>query len=186
VGVTGFGQRPIRLATPKEMGDSPMLLPESHTYSIWLDGARSCLLSSLPSHSADAVTGKGHRHHGRSPSGQKVNAGLPFISLVRPHHMKQFAGPMFLIAFLGTGILQLFAICGGIESWLDWLILPAVALALFLNCIPVVGTVLGVYGAVESWDWSWTTAILVFCWPWISFANILASSGIASIFCKKS
>ena len=100
--------------------------------------------------------------------------------------MKQYAGCLFYIVYLGMGLLQLAAICGGIKIWLGWPGLLAGIAALFVAYIPIVGTVLGIFGAVKAWDWSWTAAILFFCWQWILFAIIFAGAGVSSIFGKNS
>ena len=71
------------------------------------------------------------------------------------------------VTFLIMSILQFFAILDGFEIWLGlhWII--AAPLALFTAGIPIIGTIIGMCGAVHAWDWSWWSAFLLFCGPFI-------------------
>ena len=53
------------------------------------------------------------------------------------------------------GIYQLAAIIAGIEYWLElpWII--SIFIAFFITYIPLIGTAMGVLGAVTAWGWSW-------------------------------
>jgi len=72
------------------------------------------------------------------------------------------------VLFLALGLLQTAAIIGGLEDWvgLHWVI--AVPLALLLAYIPIVGTVVGMFGAVTAWHWSWLQAFLLFFGPMLA------------------
>ncbi len=68
------------------------------------------------------------------------------------------------IAYFVIGLVQLFAIMDGldyatgIDGFFGFLI------AAFTTYIPLLGAGLGVYGAVNVWDWSWIQAGLLFFW----------------------
>src|SRR5919199_1620725 len=73
--------------------------------------------------------------------------------------------PWLLTAYLGIGLLQLAAAMDGLADWLGlhWTI--AAPVALILSYIPLLGSAVGVLGAVQAWGWSWVWASLLFCWP---------------------
>lgn len=77
------------------------------------------------------------------------------------------------ITFLIMSLFQFFAIIGGFEIWLGlhWII--AVPLAFIFAGIPIVGTIFGMCGAVYAWGWSWLSAFLLFCGPFILLFSIV-------------
>ena len=75
----------------------------------------------------------------------------------------------FLI-FLALGILQIAATIAGLEDWLGLPGFIAVILALFFAWMPLVGTLVGMVGAVTVWGWSWPAAIGLFFGPLIVMA----------------
>ena len=83
--------------------------------------------------------------------------------------------------YLGVGLFQLAAIQGGIIDWwgLHWII--ALIVAFPIAYIPIVGTVVGIMGAIKSWHWSPVSAILLFCWPYVIFAIVLAGSSFSEV-----
>lgn len=93
------------------------------------------------------------------------------------------AGLMPVIYF-GIGLLQLAAIQGGIEDWWGWHWLIAIVIALPIAYIPLVGTVVGVMGAMKSWGWSLLTSILLFGWPYVLFVIVLVGGGVSEAFSK--
>ena len=70
----------------------------------------------------------------------------------------------FVIAYVIVGFLQFFAIASGIEYATDWGGAIPYILAVLTTYIPIVGSVLGIYGATNSWDWSVLQAALLFFW----------------------
>lgn len=74
----------------------------------------------------------------------------------------------FQIAYFVIGIVQFFAVWDGakyflgVESFIGGAF--AFAVSMFLTYIPLVGSILGVYGAVNVWDWSLTKALILFFW----------------------
>lgn len=74
--------------------------------------------------------------------------------------MRVFLG----IAYFVIGIVQFFAIMDGIAYALDIGKFFSAIIAFFITYIPLVGSIAGVYGAVEVWDWSLLKAALLFFW----------------------
>ena len=74
--------------------------------------------------------------------------------------MKIFLG----IAYIVIGIVQLFAIMDGIGHALGVGKFLSFIIALFVTYIPVVGSILGVYGAIEAWDWGLLQSLVLFFW----------------------
>jgi hypothetical protein len=72
---------------------------------------------------------------------------------------------IFVIAYLGIGLFQLFAIMDGLEYLLGIPSILAAIGAFFVTWIPLLGTILGVVGAVNVWHWSLVGAILLFGFP---------------------
>lgn len=65
---------------------------------------------------------------------------------------------LMLIAYVVLGLFQLAAVIAGLEDWigLHWII--SASLALFIAYMALVGTVIGMFGAVTAWHWSWLEA----------------------------
>jgi hypothetical protein len=83
------------------------------------------------------------------------------------------------IAYMALGLFQMAAVIGGLEDWLvlHWLI--ALILAFPISYMPVIGTVLGVFGAHSAWGWSWGLSLALFFAPMlIIFAIGLTAFGI--------
>mgnify|MGYP005876264091 CR=1 FL=1 len=72
------------------------------------------------------------------------------------------------VAYFILGVFQFFALWSGIEIWLGVNSFFSGILAFFLAGVPIVGTALGMYGAVAAWGWSWIQAGALFFLPFIS------------------
>lgn len=74
----------------------------------------------------------------------------------------------FQIAYFTVGIVQFFAVWDGAKYFLgaEYFIVRIFAffVSLFLTYIPLLGSVVGVYGAVNVWDWSFTKSMILFFW----------------------
>ncbi len=70
----------------------------------------------------------------------------------------------FYIAYFVMGIVQLFAIMDGIDYATGIGGIFGFFIALFTTYIPLLGAGLGVYGAVNVWDWHWIQAVLLYFW----------------------
>ena len=81
------------------------------------------------------------------------------------------------IGFVILGIAQFVAIYNGFEQWLGlhWII--TLPLAFILGQLPLVGTVVGMFGAVEAWGWSWLQSFLLFFGPFLLLSILYAISG---------
>ncbi len=70
---------------------------------------------------------------------------------------------IFGIAYFAVGLLQLFAVADGIAYSLRVGGLVSFILAALATYVPLLGSGLGVYGAVHAWNWSiWQAGILFF------------------------
>ena len=75
---------------------------------------------------------------------------------------------IFLISYTLLGLIQVAAIMGGIENWLNWPKWIAFFLALPVGFTPIIGPILGVMGAIHSFGWSPLFSLLLFsCHIWI-------------------
>lgn len=76
-----------------------------------------------------------------------------------------------MTVYLGISLVQMAAIVGGIEDWLGLHWLLAIVLAFPATWVPLLGTVLGIGGAMTAWHWEWWQAGGLFILPLIlSFA----------------
>ncbi|WP_446935379.1 hypothetical protein [Morganella morganii] len=64
-------------------------------------------------------------------------------------------------------IVQIAAVIAGFHDWLGWNIVISVILAMVIGWMPLIGTVLGIMGAVHGWGWEYWQAILLFIWPMV-------------------
>ena len=76
--------------------------------------------------------------------------------------------PAFIIAYLIVCFAQFFAIWDGMIYMLNMEGAFGYAIAFVLSVIaspiPIVGSILGIYGAVSVWDWHILFAALLFFW----------------------
>lgn len=93
------------------------------------------------------------------------------------------AGFIPLLNF-GIRLLQLAAIQSGIKGWWGWHWLIAMIIALPIAYIPIVGTVVGIMGAIKSWEWAPMLSILLFGWPYVLFAIVLVGGGVSEVFTR--
>ena len=82
---------------------------------------------------------------------------------------------LLTIGYFIVGFLQLFAIQTYFSNVLDWSGIIAFFAALFVTYIPILGSILGVLGAHDSWGWDWLYAVLLFFW-YVPFALIAGFS----------
>ena len=98
--------------------------------------------------------------------------------------MKEKFGCLIPIVYLLMGLLQLAAIKGGIEVWWGWPWWLESIVALPVAYTPVLGTVVGIMGAIKAFGWSPLFAILLFCWPYVLYIIVLAGAGFSAIFSR--
>ena len=77
------------------------------------------------------------------------------------------AAGVAMICYLVLGLVQIFATVAGIAVTLDIPVVIAWILSSFIGYIPIVGTVMGIYGAIEGWGWALWQALALFLGPWI-------------------
>jgi hypothetical protein len=90
------------------------------------------------------------------------------------------------IAYMILGLFQLAAVMAGLEDWigLHWII--AAPLAFFIAYMPLVGTVVGMFGAVTAWHWSWLQAGGLFFGPFVVIVVISMGAGVLDKFSNRS
>ena len=87
--------------------------------------------------------------------------------------MAGFLIPLYFI----VGFAQLFAI----QDWLKYTFEIGSFLsfigALFVTYIPLLGSILGVLGAHNYWDWSWFWSFVLFFWylPFFGLAAVMGA-----------
>jgi hypothetical protein len=79
------------------------------------------------------------------------------------------SGSLFYGIYLLMGLIQLASILGGIENWWGWPWWIAIFVATPLAYIPILGTILGIMGAIKSWGWMPLNAVLFYLWPLAAF-----------------
>lgn len=93
------------------------------------------------------------------------------------------------LVYLGIGTVQFFAIMDGLQLWFGLSTGASVFISIFLAYIPLLGAVMGMYGAVTAWGWSWVQATGLFFGFFILFFGIIilliGASSIHSLVKKK-
>jgi hypothetical protein len=87
-----------------------------------------------------------------------------------------------VIVFVVMGLVQMFATVAGLQDVLGISAFFAFTLAFFVTWIPVVGTILGMWGAIAAWDWPWYAAVALFMWPYLLFVPMMAGGAISDRF----
>lgn len=87
----------------------------------------------------------------------------------------------FFIAYIVIGFVQLFAIVDGVGRALNLGGFISFIIAFFITYIPLLGSALGVYGAVNVWNWSAIQAIILFFWYVPVFLILLLLGGATSL-----
>ncbi|WOL39617.1 hypothetical protein RAH42_13170 (plasmid) [Pyramidobacter sp. YE332] len=77
------------------------------------------------------------------------------------------ATAFFMIVYFSLGVVQTVAFYQGLRYWLDWNWFFCLLISIPLSYIPVVGTVLGIVGALKVWQWPWLLTGVVFLFPYI-------------------
>lgn len=85
------------------------------------------------------------------------------------------------IAYFIVGIVQLFAIMDGVGYVLNVGSIVSFLIGIVLTYIPILGSGLGVYGAVTVWDWSIWQAAALFFW----YIPVIAVLGLFGAFSNR-
>jgi len=82
--------------------------------------------------------------------------------------------------YIFFGLVQAVAIVDGERLWwgLHWFL--ALPLALVVAYVPVLGTVVGILGAMQAWSLRPWIAIILFCWPYVVILAAFLSGGISA------
>jgi hypothetical protein len=96
--------------------------------------------------------------------------------------MKSFFMGAGTVIYIIIGLVQIAAFMSGIIDWwgIPWWI--AVFIASPLSYVPILGTILGIMGAIKAWGWTPLAAILLFGCPYIIYIGALATGGLAERF----
>ena len=86
--------------------------------------------------------------------------------------MKNGLSALGCIVYAVMGIIQIAATVTGFKAWWGWNDFFAILGAVFVGYLPVIGTIMGIMGAVKGWHWQPLLAILFFCWPVILYVFI--------------
>lgn len=88
----------------------------------------------------------------------------------------------FLLCALGVvlGVFQIVAIAALLSSWFDGYVFLASVLALFVSGIPLLGTVLGIWGATSIFGFNVFVVTILLAFPMLIFP--LTVGGIGSVF----
>jgi hypothetical protein len=87
----------------------------------------------------------------------------------------------FQIAYFVIGAVQFFAIWDGFKYMLGVGSFFGFLLALFITYIPLVGSAMGVYGAIKVWDWGAVQAFVLFFWYLIILVPFYAVVGVNAL-----
>jgi hypothetical protein len=87
----------------------------------------------------------------------------------------------FQIAYFVMGIVQFFAIWDAFEYMLGIGSFLTFFLAVFTAYIPIVGSIMGMYGAINVWDWGWLQAFVLFFWYLILIAVVYGFAGVSAL-----
>jgi hypothetical protein len=85
------------------------------------------------------------------------------------------------ISFLIMGIVQFFAAWDGFMYLLGVGSIVGGILAFLLAYVPLVGSIVGMYGAVKVWDWSFLQAFVLFFWYQNFWAIILSMQRLQAV-----
>lgn len=83
----------------------------------------------------------------------------------------------FQIGWMLIGLIQFFAVWDGViyafdfESFFSKTFAFMIAVAIAYT--PILGSLVGIYGAVNAWEWSLIKAVIVVGWPIIFFVGFI-------------
>jgi hypothetical protein len=69
-----------------------------------------------------------------------------------------------------------------LQHWIGTPIIISGIVAIFIAWLPVIGTIVGIIGAVKSRGWQWYSAVILFCWPFVVYLLVILIYGTAGIF----
>ncbi len=90
-----------------------------------------------------------------------------------------------VVVYLAMGFIQLFAVIKGLQIWLSVPWIVAAFLSFVIAYIPVLGTIVGIKGAMDGWGWSLWPTIAFFCWPYCLYILVISVAGAAGLLGRK-
>jgi hypothetical protein len=85
------------------------------------------------------------------------------------------------IAYLVVGVVQFFAIVDGVSFGLGIHSFFGFIIAGLITYIPLIGSLAGVYGAVNAWDWTIWQSLALFFWYVPVLVVLLLVSGVSTL-----
>lgn len=93
-------------------------------------------------------------------------------------------GALLFLVMIVIGIVQILAIASVFSNWFGGYFFIAAIIGMFISGIPLLATILSIYGAVAVWDWNIFITILLFSPMLIIYIPMLFGVGIGAIFQK--
>jgi len=97
---------------------------------------------------------------------------------------EEIIAPVGAVCWLALGLVQMAAEFAELRDWLrlGWFL--ALVVSVFTGWMPVVGTILGFWGATKVWGWSWYAAVGLFGAPLILFCLFVAGGLLGSLMLR--
>src|SRR5690348_5682178 len=89
------------------------------------------------------------------------------------------------IVFILIGLIQMAAAISGLEHVLGIPTIVACILSFFLTWIPLIGTALGIWGAVSDWHWPWYGAAALFFWQFLIFISMMLTGAAGDLLKRR-
>lgn len=67
-----------------------------------------------------------------------------------------------IVLYIVIGLIQFSAVWAGISLAFGFSGLGGFLLSMFLGWFPLIGSILGIWGAIYAWEWPWYLAIFLF------------------------
>ena len=85
---------------------------------------------------------------------------------------------IIVMGYFALGLFQLAATIAGFEEWLGLHWVLAAFISFFIAYMPLIGTVVGIYGAMTAWEWSLFQAGGLFLGPFLVLITLGVLGGI--------
>lgn len=91
----------------------------------------------------------------------------------------------FVIGYIIVGLVQFFALMDGLEYATGLPSFLSFFVSSIVTYIPLVGSLLGVYGAVAVWDWNVLQALILFFWYVPLVVLFIVFDSVSSLYNKR-
>jgi hypothetical protein len=92
----------------------------------------------------------------------------------------RFINGLVYVSIALVSIFQVFATAAGVAHFTGWNTLVCWLIAVIFGWTPLIGTVIGVYGAITTWNWPWYGAVTLFAWPIILAVGLIGIAVVQS------